>query len=162
MATTRKIFIVDSDTRFRCLLEESMDRLPNTVVFPFHSAEACINVLESEPDVVIIDKDMESRFRPVMSGTDLLGYIKKHYPQIDAIIVSADDSLQTAQEIMALGSFDFIPKTEGASERINSIIKIIFRHKSLEDNVQMYRNSFYLVALFVGVCLLSVGCAVVF
>ncbi|CAN5293340.1 hypothetical protein BH09BAC1_BH09BAC1_15170 [soil metagenome] len=162
MATTRKIFIVDSDTRYRCMLEEALETTPNTVVFPFYSAEDCINVLESEPDVVIVDLHLESRFRPVMSGVDLLKHIKANYPNVETIIISSDDTLHTAQQVNALEPFDFILKTENNIERINSIMKIILRHKNLEDNVAMYRNTFYLVGLFIGVCLLSAGCAVVF
>lgn len=162
MATTRKIFIVDSDTRYRCMLEEALEPTPNTIVFPFYSAEDCINVLESEPDVVIVDLNLESRFRPVMSGLDLLKHIKANYPNVDTIVISSDDSIQTAQQVSALGAFDFILKTEANLERVNSIMQIIFRHKNLEDNVSMYRNTFYLVGLFIGVCLLSAGCAVVF
>jgi len=112
MATTRKIFIVDSDTRYRCMLEEALETTPNTIVFPFYSAEDCINVLESEPDVVIVDLNLESHFRPVMSGLDLLKHIKANYPSVDTIVISSDDSIQTAQQVSALGAFDFILKTE--------------------------------------------------
>lgn len=162
MATTRKVFIVDGDTRYRGIMEEHLDSIEDTVVFSFYSAEECINVLDSEPDVVIVDLHLDSQFKPVMSGLDLLEYVKANYPQTDVIIMSSDDSLDTAQKVNALSPFDFILKTELNLGRINSILQIIFRHKALEDNVDMYRNSLYMVALFIGVCLLSAGCAVVF
>lgn len=162
MATTRKIFIVDGDTRFRGLLEDQLDKIDDTVAFSLYSAEECMQVLDSEPDVVIVDLYLESQFKEVMDGLDLLKHIKANYPQIDVIIMSSDDSLETAQKVNALAPFDFILKTEMNLARINSILQIIFRHKALEDNVDMYRNSLYLVALFIGVCLLSAGCAVVF
>lgn len=162
MATTRKIFIVDGDTRFRGMLEDQLDKIDDAVVFSLHSAEECMSVLDSEPDVVIVDLHLESRFRPVMDGLELLSHIKANYPQIDVIIMSSDDSLETAQKVNALSPFDFILKTEMNLARINSILQIIFRHKALEDNVDMYRNSLYLVAMFIGVCLLSAGCAIVF
>ncbi len=162
MATTRKVFIVDGDTRYRGMMEEQLDSIEDTVVFSFYSAEECLAVLDSEPDVVIVDLHLESQFKPVMDGLDLLSHIKTNYPQTDVIIMSSDDSLQTAQKVSALSPFDFILKTESNLARINSILQIIFRHKALEDNVSMYRNSLYMVAIFIGVCLLSAGCAVVF
>jgi DNA-binding NtrC family response regulator len=162
MATTRKVFIVDSDTRYRGMLEDHLDNLSDTAVFPFYSAEECIKVLDSEPDVVIVDMHLESRFRPVMDGLDLLKHIKMNYPQIDVVVMSSDDSLAASQVVSAHEPFDVVTKTEGNLTRISSILLIIFRHKALEDNVEMYKNSFYLVALFIGVCLLSAGCAVVF
>jgi DNA-binding NtrC family response regulator len=97
-----------------------------------------------------------------MSGVDLLKHIKANYPSVDTIVLSSDDSIHTAQQVSTLGAFDFVLKTEANLERVNSILQIIFRHKNLEDNVSMYRNTFYLVGLFIGVCLLSAGCAVVF
>ncbi len=162
MATTRKIFIVDGDTRYRGMLEEQLDKIDDAVVFSFYSAEECIKVMDSEPDVVIVDLYLESQFKQVMDGLELLSYINASFPQTDVIIMSSDDTLETAQKVNALSPFDYIIKTESNLSRINSILQIIFRHKSLEDNVQMYKNSFYLVALFIGVCLLSAGCAVVF
>ncbi len=162
MATTHKIFIVDSDSRYRCMLEEALETNPSTIVFPFYSAEDCINVMESEPDVVIIDMHLESLYRPVMSGLDLLKHIKANYPSIDCIVISSDDTLQTAQQVAALAPFDFVLKTETNLDRLNAMVQIILRHKKLEENVSMYRNTFYLVGLFIGVCLLSAGCAVVF
>jgi len=162
MATTRKVFIVDSDTRYRGMLEDHLDNLSDTAVFPFYSAEECINVLDSEPDVVIVDMHLESRFRPVMDGLDLLKHIKLNYPQIDVVVMSSDDSLSAAQAASEHQPFDFVTKTESNLVRISSMLLIIFRHKALEDNVQMYKNSFHLVALFIGICLLSAGCAIVF
>jgi len=57
------------------------------------------------PEVIVLDLSL-----PGMDGLDFLSVVRKRYPLIKSIVVSADDGVDTIVEAMRLGALDFIPK----------------------------------------------------
>jgi len=59
---------------------------------------------------------------PDMPGEQVLGQIRSHDPNINVIIVSAQEKIGTAVELLKLGAFDYISKDHETKDRlINSI-----------------------------------------
>ena len=60
---------------------------------------------ESEVDVIITDMKM-----PRLTGQDILEHVKKDYPHIPVLIMTAFGSIEGAVEAMRCGAFDYITK----------------------------------------------------
>ncbi len=60
---------------------------------------------ESEVDVIVTDMKM-----PKLTGADVLAHVKKNYPQIPVLIMTAFGSIESAVEVMRTGAFDYITK----------------------------------------------------
>jgi NtrC-family two-component system response regulator AlgB len=70
------------------------------------SAEAAFEVLKAGTiDIALIDVQL-----PGASGTDLLRHIRKDYRQIEAIIITAYGSIESAVDAMKDGAFDYLTK----------------------------------------------------
>ena len=67
--------------------------------------EALVYVRELAPHLIITDLKM-----PGMSGMELVRQVKKDYPDIQAVMMTAFSTIEDAVEAMRLGAADFVPK----------------------------------------------------
>ncbi len=93
---------------------------------------------ESDVDVVITDMKM-----PKFSGAEVLSYVKKNYPEIPVLIMTAFGSIESAVEVMRTGAFDYITKpfandelllaVQNAAELARAHRKYRLLHENLEE-----------------------------
>jgi len=101
-----RILVVDDEPNMLKLLKTIlMDRTGYEVDTTNNSLEVS-RLLEEKPyDLLITDLKM-----PVIDGIDLIGITKKIYPGMPIIIISAYGTMETAQEAVQQGAYDFITK----------------------------------------------------
>ncbi|MFM8744747.1 MAG: sigma-54-dependent transcriptional regulator, partial [Cytophagales bacterium] len=91
---------------------------PDFEVEYFTSGKDCIGELHKKPSVITLDYSL-----PDMAGEKVLTAIREFDPDINVIIVSAQEKIGTAVELLKLGAFDYIAKDEDAKDRILNSIK---------------------------------------
>lgn len=112
-----KIFVVEDDQAYTKFLKYVLGLNPDFEVEFFTSGKECLNNLHKNPAVVTLDYSL-----PDMPGEKVLNDIKSHDPNISVIIVSAQEKIGTAVELLKLGAFDYITKDQETKDRIiNSI-----------------------------------------
>lgn len=112
-----RIFVVEDDPSYAKFLRYVLSLNPDFEVEFFTSGKDCINGLHRKPTVVTLDYSL-----PDMPGEKVLRQIREFDPNISVIIVSAQEKIKTAVELLKGGAFDYISKDEEAKERIlNSI-----------------------------------------
>ena len=67
--------------------------------------EALEKINEQEYDMVILDIMM-----PKMNGIEVLQRVKETHPDIDVIMITGLNEIDTAVKAMKLGAFDYLPK----------------------------------------------------
>lgn len=102
---TAKILIVDDDPQMRMTLANLLRREGYTTAEADGGVEAITRLKEDVFDLLITDLHMEP-----MSGMDLLRTVKQTQPDLEAIVVTAFGTVETAVEAMKLKAFDFITK----------------------------------------------------
>ncbi len=90
---------------------------------------------ESEVDVVVTDMKM-----PKLTGSQVLDHIKKHYPHIPVLIMTAFGSIEAAVEAMRTGAFDYITKPFSNEELLLSISKAMQYARAQQENRQLRRQ----------------------
>ncbi len=84
---------------------------------------------DSEVDVVITDMKM-----PGLTGQDVLAYVKKNYPHVPVMIMTAFGSIESAVEAMRIGAFDYITKPFENEELLLTLQKAVsFAHTQQEN-----------------------------
>ena len=80
----RHVFVIDDDKSIRWVLEKTLTK-NNFTVSCFIDAESMLHDLEHiTPNVIISDVRM-----PGINGTDMLEQVKRKYPKIPIIIMTA-------------------------------------------------------------------------
>lgn len=112
-----KIFVVEDDQAYTKFLKYVLGLNPDYEVEFFTSGKECLNNIHKNPAVITLDYSL-----PDMPGEKVLKEIRSYDPNISVIIVSAQEKIGTAVELLKLGAYDYIAKDQEAKDRIlNSI-----------------------------------------
>src|SRR5438046_3354163 len=80
-----------------------------------HSGEAALAAIASQqPDLLLSDIRMKTR----LDGLSLLGIVRRDYPSIPVVLMTAFGSIETAIRAVKEGAFDYISKPFNIDELI--------------------------------------------
>lgn len=112
-----KIFVVEDDPAYAKFLRYVLELNPDFEVDFFTSGKECLANLHKNPTVITLDYSL-----PDMPGEQVLEQIRNYDPNINVIIVSAQEKIGTAVELLKSGAFDYISKDQETKDRLlNSI-----------------------------------------
>jgi len=124
-----RVFIVEDKEIWAISLQETLG--PNYEYHFFTSGEDCIANLNKNPDIIILDHDLEGQ----MDGLDALKAIKKRLPNVYVIMFTAQESIVRAVELFENGVFDYVVKSDNAAIRVKHHIKRIIELEEQKSQV---------------------------
>ncbi|MBX7126470.1 MAG: sigma-54 dependent transcriptional regulator [Cyclobacteriaceae bacterium] len=114
---TVKIFVVEDDPAYSRFLRYVMDLNPDYDARFYGTGKECLDNLHERPSIITLDYSL-----PDSTGEKILTAIRDFDPNISVIIISAQEKIGTAVELLKLGAYDYISKDQEAKDRIlNSI-----------------------------------------
>lgn len=101
-----KILIIDDEPDMLIMLEMIItDKTPHTVVTTTNPLELPELLARETFNLVITDLKM-----PAMDGIEVIDTVKGHDPEIPVVVITAFGSLESAEEAVHRGAYDFITK----------------------------------------------------
>jgi len=100
-----RLLIVDDDEPLRQTLARRFQRLGMIVAEAADGEEALAKAGHAAYDVALLDLHM-----PGMTGIELLGRLKERWPELEAIMLTAHGSIETAIQAMKQGAYDYLTK----------------------------------------------------
>ncbi|MEF2967056.1 response regulator [Paenibacillus sp. M1] len=127
-----EILIADDERAIREGVRRTIRRTwPDCGVYLAASAEEAVSMLEAqEIDIVLTDILM-----PGVSGLELMKIMKRKYPRVKWVVISAHGEFSYAQEAVRLGARDYLLKPIGK----NRLYEII---GSLEEEIRLESENF--------------------
>lgn len=112
-----KIFVVEDDPAYTKFLKYVLELNPDYEVEFFTTGKECLNNLHKNPAIITLDYSL-----PDIPGEKVLAQIRSHDPNINVIIISAQEKIGTAVELLKAGAYDYIAKDHETKDRLfNSI-----------------------------------------
>jgi two-component system response regulator AtoC len=125
-----KIFVVDDNNMFLKVMQKFLSERDDFEVYAISSGRECISKLSEKPDIISLDYTL-----PDSNGRDLLEKIKLITPGTQVIIVSGQNNINTAIELLKLGAYDYIVKGVDTRDKILiAIDKIIEKIELTKEN----------------------------
>jgi two-component system nitrogen regulation response regulator GlnG len=122
------VWVIDDDRSIRWVFEKALGR-EHIAHATFPSATEALNRLQFEqPQVIISDIRM-----PGESGLALLDMVKRDWPQIPVIIMTAHSDLDSAVSAFQGGAFEYLPKPFDVDQAIALIRRAIQESEQLSD-----------------------------
>jgi DNA-binding NtrC family response regulator len=121
-----KIFVVEDDPAYSKFLKYVLGLNPDFETVFFTTGKDCLDNLHKRPSVITLDYSL-----PDMAGEKVLKAIREFDPDISVIIISAQEKIGTAVELLKSGAFDYITKDEEAKDRVLNSIKNARNQSSL-------------------------------
>jgi DNA-binding NtrC family response regulator len=113
-----KIFVVEDDPAYSKFLNYVLGLDPDFDVEYFSTGKGCLQNLHKNPAIVTVDYSL-----PDIPGEKLLQEILSNNPDTQVIIISAQDKISTAVDLMKAGAYYYIPKDTDAKDRLLYTIK---------------------------------------
>ena len=123
---TFKIFIVEDDLWYSSMLEYYLSLNPDYVGKKFDTAKSLLSKLYEKPDVITLDYSL-----PDTTGDKLLTQIREASPDTKVIIISGQEDVKVALDLLKKGAYDYIVKDDDAKDRLWNTIN------NLRENVQL-------------------------
>lgn len=115
-----KIFIVEDDPWYGEMLKYHLSLNPDYEVHLFDNAKDCLNNISKKPDVICVDYNL-----PDISGGELFKKIKGYNSSIPVIVISGQEEISIALDLLKEGAYAYIIKDDNTKEILwNSIIHI--------------------------------------
>ena len=128
-----KIFIVEDDPWYSDFLKYHISMNPDFTVEKFESGKELLSNLHKKPDLVTVDFSL-----PDMNGKELLNKIKKYNSDIGVIMISGQEDITTAVELLKEGAADYIVKNEDTPNRLRNSIRMVQENRNLRrENEQL-------------------------
>ena len=114
------IFIVEDDEWYGKILEYHFSLNPDYKVTRYTNAKDLLNNLHLQPDLITIDFSL-----PDMAGDKLYQKIREINSQIPVIVVSGQENITVAVNLLKMGVSDYMVKDDATKDLLwNSIIRI--------------------------------------
>jgi DNA-binding NtrC family response regulator len=104
-STPPRLLVVDDDEQLRQLLARRFERQGMAVTAAASGAEALDKAGRARCDVALLDLHL-----PDMTGIELLGKLKADQPELEALMLTAHGSMETAILAMKQGAYDYLTK----------------------------------------------------
>ncbi|MFE3868847.1 response regulator [Flavobacterium sp. LS2P90] len=138
--TKIKIFLVDDDALFLKSLEIEFLENADFTIETFPTGEMCVANLSNNPDVVILDYQLDGIVENAMNGLETLDKVKAFNPEIPVVMLSSQDKIEVAINCMHHKAFDYVVKSETAFVRLQKIITSIFKYQKMEKELSWYMD----------------------
>jgi two-component system, NtrC family, response regulator AtoC len=126
-----KVFILEDDVWYGSMLQHYLSLNPDYEVQRFHNCKDFFNQLHERPEVVTLDYSM-----PDMDGSEVLKKIKEADPNIQVIIISGQEDIKTAINLLKSGAFDYIVKDDDAKDRLWNTLLHLKQIEGLRKEVE--------------------------
>src|SRR5262245_60241742 len=100
-----RLLIVDDDDQLREMLAKRFQKIGYLVLAAGDAEEALAKSAHTRCDVALLDLHM-----PGMTGLELLGKLKERQPELEAVMLTAHGSIETAIQAMKSGAYDYLTK----------------------------------------------------
>ncbi len=125
------IFVVEDNEWYNRLLVHHLDIYPGYVVKNFFSGRELLAHLHERPDIITLDYRL-----PDTKGSDLLRKIREFDDGIEVIIISEQEDVQTAVDLLHEGAFDYLVKNEEIRQRLHNAVMKIIKSSGLKRRIR--------------------------
>jgi len=132
---TLKVFILEDDVFYGSMLQHHLSLNPDYEVKRFEDSKAFFACLHEQPHVVTLDYSL-----PDMGGDEVLKRIKAQNPETHVIIISGQEDVATAIDLLKNGAFDYLVKDEDTKDRLWNSIMHLKELNALKNEVEQLKE----------------------
>ena len=116
-----KVFLVDNDLITLNKYRQGLENIGYKDIHLFLNGVICINNLHLKPFIIFLNHPIDES-----SGFDVLKKIRQQYPNIYVVIMSNQENVNLAVDVLRNGAFDYIVKGDNEISKMSQVIERIF------------------------------------
>ena len=132
---TLKIFVVEDSEWYNRLLVHTLSLNPDYEVKSFFNGRDFMNCLYESPDIVTLDYRL-----PDLNGLEILKRIRQENNDVQVILISEQEDIDTVVTLLKLGAYDYITKSEDIKDRLLITVQNIRNGIGLKREISTLRR----------------------
>ncbi len=138
----KTVFVVEDEMMQREMLVDHLSKMSHYRVKAFETGEDCLQAIRNgeKPVIVFMDYFLNSVKKDASDGLEVLTEVKKHLPESEVVMLSGQDKIEVAVDVMKYGAFDYIVKGESAYYRAEKAIFNIYRYTKMKGDASKYKK----------------------
>lgn len=125
-----KIYVLEDDEWYNKLLVHSLSLNPDYIVKSFFNASDFFKSIKDKPDIVTIDYRL-----PDANGETVLEKIKEMLPDTEVIVISEQENIETAINLLKKGAYDYLVKEKNIRDRLLAVVNNIRKNSTLKSRI---------------------------
>ncbi len=125
---TKIVYIVEDNIIYAKTLESFLKtRFPNikeTKIFPV--GEVCLTEMHHNPEIVIIDYFLDTKYPDAITGLETIKRIKAVKPETNIIVLSAQKEVDVIYDAVKTFGCSYVKKDEQSFDKLEHIIREIW------------------------------------
>jgi two-component system response regulator AtoC len=130
-----KIFVVEDSEWYNRLLVHTLSLNPDNEIKSFFNGKEFLSCLFEAPDIITLDYRL-----PDMTGLDLLKMIREENIDTQVILISEQGDIDTVVNLLKLGAYDYITKSDDIKDRLLNTVKNIRDGIGLKREISTLRR----------------------
>ncbi|MDT8393039.1 MAG: sigma-54 dependent transcriptional regulator [Bacteroidales bacterium] len=126
-----RIFVVEDDEWYNKLLVHHLNMVPEYEVKSFLRGKDLLDSLYEMPDAITLDYRL-----PDIKGSELLKEIRKRNKTAEVVVISEQEDVQTAVDLLKEGAFDYLVKNEEIQSRLQNVMGRIRDNLGLKQRIE--------------------------
>ena len=127
---SHKILVVDDEPTVRYTFDRYLTRAGHDVLAVETAEEALNRIASFEPDLVITDVRM-----PGMSGLELLEKLRSTLPEVDVLVMTGFEDMQSAISAIKAGAYDYLVKPL-EFDQIEAVVSRCFQDRAVRRRMK--------------------------
>jgi DNA-binding NarL/FixJ family response regulator len=118
-----RLLVIEDHALVREGLLQTLRKLgPDVTLFEAQDAEEAMRLLEAEAefDLALLDLML-----PGMNGLSLLSVMRKRFPAVPVVVISALDDIETVSRAMRQGASGFVPKSNSSETLLDALRSVL-------------------------------------
>lgn len=127
-----KIFVVEDDEWYSEFLKYSIELIPEFEAEIFRSGKEVLAHLHEQPSVITLDFNL-----PDTDGMALLKKIKSFNKDIQVVMISKQEKIDTALELLREGAYDYLTKSDDLRDKLINSLQHLFKERSMQNRISL-------------------------
>jgi len=130
------ILTIDDEQAIRMAFSDFLNSFGYRVIEAENGRDGLDQFAREKPDVVLVDLQM-----PVMSGFEVLEFLKENHPEVPVIVISGTSSIDDVIDALHLGAWDYIIKPIQSLTVLYHIIEKVLERSRLKIQNETYQRN---------------------
>ena len=130
-----KIFVVEDSEWYNRLLVHTLSLNPDLEIKSFFNGKDFLNCLFESPDIVTLDYRL-----PDYTGMELLKRIREENSDVQVILISEQEDINTVVSLLKMGAYDYISKSDDIKDRLTNTVRNIRNGIGLKREISSLRK----------------------
>jgi DNA-binding NtrC family response regulator len=130
-----KIFVVEDNEWYNRLLVHTLSLDPDYEIKSFYNGNDFLKSVVECPDIVTLDYRL-----PDFTGLELLRRIREVNSDVQVILISEQEDINTVVTLLKMGAYDYISKSDDIKDRLTNTVRNIRNGIGLKREINTLRR----------------------